>query len=127
MVFWWAHFQRTPEIARAPMSDQRSARFAVFALILSLFVGSGCQSMLFLMNSEKQKAVPAECDKLRGQRVALVVWAEHSTLDADPFACERTARAINLVFAANASKKELKGTTFVDQQTVSSMQEQLGN
>ncbi len=87
----------------------------------------GCGSLLFLLNSEKLKSVAAECDKLRGQRVALVVWAEHSTLDADPFACERTARAISLFFSGNTGKKELRGTTFIDQQDVSKLQEQLGN
>lgn len=88
---------------------------------------AGCQSMLFLMNDERLKPVAAECDKLRGQRVAIVVWADHSTLDVDPFACDRTARAVSLFMTSNGKKKELSGTTFIDAQTVSALQEQLGN
>ena len=88
---------------------------------------TGCQGLMYLFHSEDLKDVKAECDKLAGQRVAVVVWAEQSTLDADAFACDRTARAVLYFFAMNNRQKELKGTTFVPPEQVAEFQERVGN
>ncbi|MEE8171217.1 MAG: hypothetical protein V3T70_11785 [Phycisphaerae bacterium] len=95
-------------------------------LIAALAAIGGCRGLAFLAASEKQKNVQAECDKLGGRRVAVVVWAEPSTLDVYPLAQYHTARHVNYVFEVNRGRGELKGTSFVSATRVNDLQEQLG-
>ncbi len=104
-----------------------AVRLSALFLAIMLVAPCGCGAAFYMMNSEKKKPVAAECDKLAGSKVAVVVWAEPSTLDLDPGANFRTARQIGLVLEQNASKKELKGASYVDVMKVIQLQEQLGN
>jgi len=107
--------------------DRIFATRAVLLIALLSLVQSGCAGLLYQMNSERKKKVPAECDKLAGRKVAIVVWAELSTLDEDYQACSRTAESIAYYLRQNTAKRQLRGTTFVDYHTVNDLQEQVGN
>jgi hypothetical protein len=97
------------------------------AVLATMSSAGGCAKALFLMSDEKLKPVPAECDKLKGRRVAVVVWADPSTLDLDPFAGVRAAQQILYFLQLNRGRKELEGATFMDAPTVARVQEQLGS
>jgi len=110
-----------------PASRLTAARFlAIGSALLLLPAIAGCGKALFFMNADKMKPVAAECNKLAGHKVAVVVWTDQSTLDMDPFAESRTAQQVVYFLQLNRSKDELKGTTLIDPSRVTRLQEQLG-
>lgn len=111
------------------MRSTRPARCRMIhftATALWALSAGGCAKSLFLMNADKMKPVAAECDKLRGQKVAVVVWADQTTLDMDPFAQARAAQQIGYFLQLNRSREELKGLTLVEPDRVNRLQESLG-
>lgn len=95
----------------------RTIRFSLFA-ILPFFLG--CQAMYFLTTQET-KTVKAEYAKIGHRRVAVVVWADRPTLDADPRARRRVGDAI-----LYDMKKHLPDAPFVKAQEVEDFQENSG-
>lgn len=86
---------------------------------------AGCEGLYFL-NADKKQKVPAECDKLGGQKVAIVAWAEPSTLDMDPEAPYRVASIVAYFLDLNSGKKQLKGMSLVDCRKIVEWQEKQG-
>ena len=97
--------------------DGRRVGYSLFAL-LPFFLG--CQAMYFLTTQET-KTVKAEYAKIGQRRVAVVVWADRPTLDADPRARRRVCDAV-----LYDMKKHLPDAQFVKAQEVEDFQENSG-
>jgi hypothetical protein len=88
-------------------------------LLIVLLLGAmtaGCQLAYFL-SPEQEKDVKAEYSKLGKQTVAVLVWADQSTLDEDPQVRQRISKAV-----AYYLKKNLPEAKFVASDEVAAMQ-----
>ncbi|HWL94770.1 MAG TPA: hypothetical protein VNT79_14715 [Phycisphaerae bacterium] len=99
------------------MNRLRLMRFSLFAAIFS----GGCQAGYFLTDPDATKTVPAEYDKIGGRRVAVVVWADRTTLDEYPTARRQLARSIT-----HHMRKQLEKAKFIDERRVHELQEKSG-
>ena len=94
------------------------ARWAQLACLAAfLCCSTGCQLPYFLMSDKKEKH-PAECNAISNQKVAVLVWAEQATLDADALARVRVGKTVTYYL-----KKNLTEATFVDPVTIARMQD----
>lgn len=91
------------------------------AVCAFLVTGAGCQLGYFLTDPDATKKVPAEYDKIGGRRVAVVVWADRSTLDEYSNARRQVARSVN-----HYMKKNLEKAQFVPEPKVNTLQTQSG-
>lgn len=82
--------------------------------------GTGCQLAYFGV-SNRQEPIRAEYGQLIDKTVAVVVWADQSTLDMDPYARHRVAKAVKYYMEASMPK-----TKFVDPADVAEWQDRLG-
>jgi hypothetical protein len=70
-----------------------AARRFCFSLIAVLPLFLGCQAMYFLTTQET-KTQKAEYSKIGQRPLAVIVWADRPTLDADPRARRRVCDAV---------------------------------
>jgi hypothetical protein len=84
-------------------------------------LSAGCQLGYFLVDPEKEKGVKAEYGRLAGHKVAVVVWADRSTLDIYPRTCYRVGKAV-----AYYMKKHLPDARFVRAEKVAHLQDRSG-
>lgn len=99
-----------------------AVRWIVPVAVLAVFGLASCQSAYFLIAKEPKKKVAAECDKLTGKRVAIVVWTDQATLDEDYAARFRVADSIRYYLS-----RDVKDIKLVDIREVVDFQEQGGN
>lgn len=88
--------------------------------LLGLTMMTGCQAMYFL-TPEQEKEVKAEYGKITTERVAVVVWADQTTIDIDPRARRRVADAV-----LYDMKKYLPDAKFVPAKEVEEFQDSSG-
>ncbi|HKQ46524.1 MAG TPA: hypothetical protein VJZ71_00465 [Phycisphaerae bacterium] len=94
--------------------------YPCLALLAILPFLLNCQAMYFLTTTET-KTVQAEYAKIGHRKVAVVVWADRSTLDADPRARRRVCDAVLYDL-----KKHLLDAQFVKAQEIEDFQESSG-
>lgn len=95
----------------------RTIRYSLFSILPSVL---GCQAMYFLTTSET-KTVQAEYSKIGHRKLAVIVWADRPTLDADPRARRRVCDAVLYDL-----KKHLSDAQFVKAQEIEDFQESSG-
>ncbi len=100
--------------------DRRPAILCSIMLPALLCATPGCALPYFLM-SDKKQAVPAEYRDLTGKTVAVLVWADQATLDMDPYARHRVAKAVKYYM-----EKTMSETKFIHPNDVADWQERLG-
>lgn len=87
--------------------------FAVLAL-------SGCQLAYFL-SPEEQKEVKAEYAKIGNRSLAVLVWADQSTMDEDPRVRQRICKAVTYYL-----KKNLPSARLISPEEITTLQERQG-
>ncbi|MBK8268599.1 MAG: hypothetical protein IPK83_09985 [Planctomycetes bacterium] len=102
-------------------SNGQLTKFAVFALLCCISLSSGCQLGYFLTDPDATKKVPADYNKIGGRRVAVVVWADRSTLDEYANARRQVARSI-----IHYMRKNLEKAQFVPETKVNALQTRSG-
>jgi hypothetical protein len=103
------------QLTTLPPARLRTAMCAFCTLLV------GCQSMFFLTDPNKGKPVPAEYNKIGHSKVAVLVWADQSTLDIDPKARRRVCEAV-----IYDMKKNLPDASFVAARETQDLQETSG-
>lgn len=81
----------------------RSRLWWRYALLLPICLTFGCQLAYFL-HPDQNKDVKAEYGKIGKRTVAVLVWADQSTLDVDPLARDRICKAVTYHLRANLPK-----------------------
>jgi hypothetical protein len=76
---------------------------------------------MYFLTTEENKTVKAEYSKIGHRKVAVVVWADRATLDADPRACRKVCDAV-----VYDMKKNLPEARFVKAQEIEDFQESSG-
>ncbi len=97
---------------------RRLPTFAAVALVACAL--SGCQLAYFL-SAEEEKDVKAEYGRIGNRAVAVLVWADQSTLDEDPRVRQRICKAVTYYL-----KKNLAGARLVSPEEVAVLQERQG-
>jgi len=107
---------------RIPTSciGRRPAIQLALAIPMLLWSTSGC-ALFYYALADKQQPVPAQYRDLTGKTVAVLVWADQATLDMDPFARHRVAKAVKYYM-----EKSMPETKFVHPNDVADWQERLG-
>jgi hypothetical protein len=108
-------------ISRPSPIASRVRSLAVATIASALVVLTGCQVAYFL-NLEEDKEVKAEYNKIGSRAVAVLVWADQSTLDEDPRVRQRICKAVTYYL-----KKNLPGANLVLPEEVTKLQERQGN
>lgn len=108
---------------RLDRGTRATTRIALVGAALAMVCASsgGCQLGYFLVDPEKEQKVKAEYDRLGTRKLAVVVWADQSTLDIYPRARRRVARAVSYYM-----KKHLPKARLVDAEAVVRLQEERG-
>lgn len=88
----------------------------VCVLATIFLTSSGCQLAYFL-SPEKKKDVKAEYGKIGSKEVAIVVWADHATLDVDPQARRRVCKIVTYYM-----RKCLSSADFVSPRKITDLQ-----
>lgn len=81
----------------------------------------GCQLAYFLTDPDRGRPVQAEYNKIGNRRVAVLVWADRTTLDIDPKARRRVCDAITYEM-----KKHLPDAVLIPSRDVQAFQEEGG-
>lgn len=90
-------------------------------LLLSIGVPGGCPGAYFLVDPEKSKTVKADYGKIGKREVAVLVWADRSTLDVYSQARRQVCRAVTYHM-----KKNLPEARFVSPRAVAALQDGSG-
>ncbi len=91
------------------------------ALLMPGWATSGCQLGYFLVDPEKEQRVKAEYGRIGDRKLAIVVWADRSTLDIYPRARRRVGKAV-----AYYMEKHLPDARLVRAEEVARLQERSG-
>ncbi|MBN2560737.1 MAG: hypothetical protein JXQ75_07400 [Phycisphaerae bacterium] len=91
------------------------------ALIVAWVASSGCQLAYFMTDPDKEREVKAEYNSIGSRKVAVLVWADRSTLDVYPRARYRVGKAV-----AYHMKKYLPKARFVAAEEVARLQDRSG-
>ena len=78
---------------------------------------SGCAGLFFFTNPDASKEVKAKYNKIGDARLAVVVWADRSTLDEYPAARRQVCRAVT-----HHMKKSLEDAEFVTPKEIRKLQ-----
>lgn len=98
-------------------------RVGMLSLVAAVVMGTaGCQLGYFLTDPDATKKVPAEYDKIGARRVAIVCWADRSTLDEYPSARRQVTRSL-----LHYMKKNLEKAKFIPEPDVYKLQEKSGS
>ena len=82
-------------MANSERKTDRRHQIALLVICLgTLVMGTGCQGFYFLTNPNQSEKVEAEYGRIGKRKVAVVVWADQSTLDVYPRSRERVCRAV---------------------------------
>jgi len=87
-----------------------------FCLLIAAAMG-GCPTAYFLVDPEKSETVKADYGKIGDRKVAVLVWADRSTLDEYPRARRQVCRAVTYQM-----KKHLPKARFVSPREVAKLQ-----
>lgn len=90
-------------------------------LLLSIGVPGGCPGAYFLVDPDRSKTVKADYGKIGKRKVAVLVWADRSTLDVYSQARRQVCRAVTYHM-----KKNLPKAKFVSPRTVTEFQDGSG-
>ena len=91
------------------------------AMILCLFLTQAGCALFYFLSPETQKPVKAEYAKMGSRKIAVVVWADRSTLDIDRRARRRVCDAVLFEM-----RKHLTEAGFIDARKVEDLQERSG-
>ncbi len=83
----------------------KPSRWMRCTLLLPVCLTFGCQLAYFL-HPEEGKEVKAEYGKIGTRIVAVVVWADQSTLDIDPLARDRVCKAVTYHMRSHVRRAE---------------------
>jgi hypothetical protein len=90
-------------------------------LLLSFGVPGGCPGAYFLVDPEKTETVKADYGKIGDRKMAVLVWADRSTLDEYSQAGRQVCRAVTYYM-----KKNLPKAQFVSPREVAALQDGSG-
>lgn len=113
-------FQKSDGQPRGTRCAAQLRRLSLYLLLAVLHFSLGCQALYFL-TPEETKDVKAEYGKIGTAKVAVIVWADHSTLDVDPKARRQVCGAI-----IDAMKRNLPDAKFVSERKIRDFQENSG-
>ncbi len=106
----------TAHMSRWPRSDPSVLLLGV-AFAIACTACSGCQLAYFLTDPEREEKVKAEYGRIGGRKLAVMVWADQSTLDIYPRARHRVSKAVTYYMT-----KQIRDARFVDAEDVTRLQ-----
>lgn len=112
--------QTANRVSRGARNPALLRGMTLYSLLAVLQFSVGCQALYFL-TPEETKDVKAEYGKIGTAKVAVIVWADHSTLDIDPKARRQVCGAI-----IDAMKRNLPDAKFVSERKIRDFQENSG-
>ena len=112
--------QEANRVSRGTRIPAMLRRLTFYSLLAVLQFSFGCQALYFLTPDET-KDVKAEYGKIGKATVAVVVWADHPTLDVDPKARRRVCDAV-----IYEMKRNLPDAKFVPAKKIADFQENSG-